>query len=454
MIISVIGSGGKTSYIKELKDQYIKENKTVLITTTTHMKIEEDTLVDADYERIMSKISEKGFCHAGSMADEDKICALDNNLFNRLKKSVDVILIEADGSKQLPLKFPNENEPVVDFDTDEIVFITNLKGLNCKVKDVVHRYELMNWDLERIVDAKMIQDLVSVYLKKCPNMKIRVNGADTLYKRSLKTLIEEKKDVNLIRPEWFGAQPKLVLLGAGHVSQYVAKMAHILDFYTIVVDSREEFANRACFPTANEVHCVDFNDMESVLPDDNNACYVIVTRGHKDDRLCLEKCIHRSHLYLGMIGSKSKVYKTFHDLVDAGYSKEELDKVYAPIGLDILAQTPAEIAISILGQIIQIKNARYTASITDELRTTKDHGVLCIITSKHGSSPRSVGSMMLVKKDEVIDTIGGGRVEYQAILDARDTSEVCVRHYELNNSQGATLGMICGGSNDVLFIPV
>lgn len=454
MIISVIGSGGKTSYIKELKEQYLQENKTVLITTTTHMRIEKETLVDASYDQIMDEISKNGFCHAGNKADERKICALNNDVFSCLKKSVDVILIEADGSKQLPLKCPREDEPVIDKESDEIVFIMNLKGLGKKTKDAVHCYEQMNWKANQIVDAQMIQELVRVYLKKCPNMRIRVNGADTLYKRALKTLLEANKDVNLIHSSWFEAQPKLVLLGAGHVSQYVAKMAHILDFYTIVVDSRKEFANKDCFPTANEIHCVDFNDMESILPNDNSACYVIVTRGHKDDRLCLEKCIHRPHLYLGMIGSKPKVHKTFHDLMDAGYSKEELDGVYAPIGLDILAQTPAEIAVSILGQIIEIKNARYTASITDELRTTKDHGVLCIITSKRGSSPRSVGSMMLVKENEVVDTIGGGRVEYQAILDARTTREVCVRHYELNNSQGATLGMICGGSNDVLFIPI
>ncbi len=454
MIISVIGSGGKTSYIKELKEKYIGENKTVLITTSTHMKVEEYTLVDPSFDQIMDEINKNGFCHAGNKADEEKICALNQDLLDQLKKSVDVLLIEADGSKQLPLKYPRDNEPVIDKDSDEVIFITNLKGLNCKVKDVIHRYEWMNLDPEQIVDANMIQELVRVYLNKCPNMKIRVNGADTLYKRALKTLIEENKDVDCIQASWFESQPKLVLLGAGHVSQYVAKMAHILDFYTIVVDSREEFANKDCFPTANEVHCVEFQNMEKVLPNDKNACYVIVTRGHKDDRLCLEKCIHRPHLYLGMIGSKSKVHKTFHDLVEEGYSKEELDGVYAPIGLDILAQTPAEIAVSILGQIIEIKNARYTASITDELRMSKDHGVLCIITSKHGSSPRNIGSMMLVKEDQVIDTIGGGRVEYQAILDARNTNHVCVRHYELNNSQGATLGMICGGSNDVLFIPV
>ncbi len=106
-------------------------------------------------------------------------------------------------------------------------------------------------------------------------------------------------------------------------------MASILELYTIVVDNRKEFANRECFPTANEIHCIDYDQMDSVLPDEENACYVIVTRGHKDDRLCLEKTICKPHLYLGMIG-----------LIEEGYSKEEVSNVHAPIGLDIKAQTP------------------------------------------------------------------------------------------------------------------
>ena len=78
MIISVIGSGGKTTKIKELKDQYISENKTVLITTSTHMKIEEDTLVNPTYQQIMSCINEKGYCHAGQLSENNKITSLDH----------------------------------------------------------------------------------------------------------------------------------------------------------------------------------------------------------------------------------------------------------------------------------------------------------------------------------------------------------------------------------------
>ena len=91
MIISVIGSGGKTTKIKQLKDQYLKEGKTVLMTTSTHMKIEENTLVDPSYEEIINEIKKHGYVHAGSKAKNQKIKALDDEVLERLKKEIDVI---------------------------------------------------------------------------------------------------------------------------------------------------------------------------------------------------------------------------------------------------------------------------------------------------------------------------------------------------------------------------
>ena len=455
MIISVIGSGGKTTYIHELKDQYVSQGKTVLMCTTTHMLIEEDTLVDPSLDEIMDRIQIYGHCHAGNRYDDKKISALDSNLLNQLKKMVDVILIEADGSKHLPLKYPNENEPVIDLDTDEIILISNLKGLDKPVKDVVHRYEKMNLDPDDLVTPKLMQDLIRVYLEKLNKpVKICINGTHDLYTRCLKSMLEQNVDVDFIRKEWFNTQPKLVILGCGHVSQYLAKMASILELYTIVIDNRIEFANKECFPTANEIHCVEYDQMDSILPEESNTCYVIVTRGHKDDRLCLEKVLDRPHLYLGMIGSKGKVKKTFDTLIEEGYSKEKISKVHAPIGLDIKAQTPAEISISILAQLIEIKNAKFSSSASKELLEANVHGTLCIIIEKKGSAPRGVGSMMLVHKDGIMDTIGGGRVEYQAIVDAKQCKEVMIKDYDLSNAESATLGMICGGYNKVLFIPV
>ena len=155
-----------------------------------------------------------------------------------------------------------------------------------------------------------------------------------------------------------------------------------------------------------------------------------------------------------MIGSKGKVKKTMDALVEEGYEENLLKQVHAPIGLPINSQTPAEIAISIMAEIIQVKNTHQFSTMTNDLYHTKEKGTLCIITSKEGSAPRDVGSMMLVTDEKIIETIGGGRVEYQAICDARNEDGIRSHRYELSNKEGAKLGMICGGRNDVLFIPL
>lgn len=454
MIISIIGSGGKTTRMKELLLKYREEGKTVLMTTSTHMRIEKDTLVDPTYEEIQKEIKEKGYAFAGNRFDDKKIKALDQNLLNRLKKEVDIVLIEADGSRGMPLKVPASYEPVIDEDTDQIILITSMKGLGKRVKDVVHRYELLHLDPERRVDGALIQHLVRNYLKRYPQAMIEVKQPEGLYQRALASLIEHNVDVTCIKKEWFMPQPKLVLLGAGHVSQYVEKTAHLLDFYTIVIDNREEFANKAVFTQAEEVHCVDYEKAEQYFPKEENTCYVIVTRGHKDDKTCLKKALAQKALYIGMIGSKGKVKKTMNALIEEGYDKSLLKEVHAPIGLSINSQTPAEIAISIMAEIIQVKNTHQFSTMTRELYDTKEKGTLCIITSKEGSAPRGVGSMMFVTDDKIIETIGGGRVEYQAILDARNEEGIRSHRYELSNKEGAKLGMICGGRNDILFIPL
>lgn len=451
MIISVVGSGGKTSKIKELKEQYLKENKTVLMCTTTHMLIEEDTLLNPTYEQIEQRIKENGYCFAGNQVDDKKIGSLDKDVLNKCKENIDVILIEADGSKHKYLKYCLDNEPVIDEDSDKVILITNLKGLNHKAKDVIHRYEYI-YDSDQIVDAKIIQDLVRLYLNKITQpVSICVNGANSLYERCLKSLLEKNIDVDILKKEWFQTASKLVLFGAGHVSQYVNKIAKLLDFYTIVIDEREEFANRDCFPNANEIHCVPFNECEKILPKEENTCFVIVTRGHKDDKECLELVLRRPHLYCGMIGSKGKVQKTFDAL---NLDEQTRQNIHAPIGLKIKANTPAEIAISILAQIIDIKNQKYSSFIPSELYNSKEKGMLCIIIDKKGSTPRGIGTMMLVCQSHIVSTIGGGQIEYEVIQRARKLRDVSIETFVLDNEQASSLGMICGGQNTILFIPV
>ena len=458
MIISIVGSGGKTTKCKELKNQYLQEGKTVLLTTTTHMLIENETLINPSLEDIEDGIKRNGWVFCGNQENDKKIKSLDAELLEQAMKLADVTIIEADGSKQMPLKYCLVDEPVVHPNSAEVIVIVNLKDLNKPIKEVVHRAkeacDMFSWDLEQNVTASMIQKLLrTCYISRLKNYKItiQVNGANSLYERAVASLLEDDIDVDLIDEKWFMPQPKCVILGGGHVSQAIVKMASILELYTIVIDPREEFANHEVFRLANEVYCNEFDQMDSLLPTQTNTAYIIVTRGHKDDSLCLKKVIYKPHFYVGMIGSKKKVKQTM-DTIDI--DKELLKEVHAPIGIPIHCETPAEISLSILSQVVDIKNQIYSASISKELLETKKNGVLCLILRKTGSAPRNVGSMMLVTKDRIIDTIGGGTIEHQVIEDAKECKNVKMETYSLNNEEGSKLGMICGGTNTILFIPI
>lgn len=472
MIVSVVGAGGKTSYIKQMAKQYAAKGYKVFVTTSTKMYVEKNMVLSGNVEEILTHLEEYGTVMAGLpifdeyMEETDKrqkFQSLPGETFQIICSHADVVLVEADGSKHLPLKYPNDGEPVIYEDTDEIVIVCGMHALGKTVKEAVHRYTLACAQLdllpETIVDAKIIQTLVrKAYMEplkeKYPdkNILIEPSGAVSLYERTAAALIKANQDVTLIQEDWFVSQPTLIICGGGHVSGELVKIAASLDFYIKVMDDREEFANKERFPMADEVICDTFEHLEEYMEPD--AFYVVVTRGHKDDFVCVKKILGHSYQYLGMIGSKLKVAKTFENLEKEGFTKAQIASIFAPIGLKIGAVTPAEIAISILAQIIQEKNKMHQASVSRELLQAKEHGMLCIIIEKTGSSPRGVGSMMLITEDKIYDSIGGGAVEYAVIEDAKNCSEVMVKEYHLNNKDSVRLGMICGGSNTVLFVPI
>ena len=142
MIIAVVGSGGKTTLIKNLAKKYRAEGKTVLVTTTTHMFIEEDTLLTDDAGTIIRALREKGCAMAG-IPDGIKFRALSPETFRTVCAQADVVLVEADGSKHMPLKFPNATEPVIPENTDEIIVVWGPHGLGKPAREVCHRLELV-----------------------------------------------------------------------------------------------------------------------------------------------------------------------------------------------------------------------------------------------------------------------------------------------------------------------
>ena len=462
MIIAFVGSGGKTTLLHKMADDYRKEGRKVLVSTTTHMFIEPDTLLTDDPELIINELKGKGYVMAG-IPEGEKIKALSTETFNKVCDYADVVLVEADGSKGLPLKFPNSTEPVIPENTDEIIVVCGLNAMGKKAKDVCHRLELVKNCLgiedDTLITAEHIQKLVTeAYIiplrKKYPHAKISLapRHDGSLYQRAVASLMRSEQDVALLNKEWFTPQPTLFICGGGHVAKEVAAMADRLDLSVTVMDDREDLANRERFPTAARVICDSYDELSKYLEPD--ACYVVVTPDHKADLQCVSAILPTEYRYLGMIGSKRKVAATFENLRKAGFTEEQISTVFAPIGLDIGDVTPAEIAVSILAQLIKEKNKRHTASADRELLDSTEPGMLCVITGKRGSAPRGVGSMMFVGENSTVGSIGGGEPEFQAISHARANPCFSVKEYALNRSAVNGLDMICGGTIELTFIPI
>lgn len=148
--------------------------------------------------------------------------------------------------------------------------------------------------------------------------------------------------------------PTLTIFGAGHIGQALAKIAKIAGFQTVVVDDREEFANKENFPDAKQILVADVKGAKEKLQLTPKSLVVIITRGHKNDLDVLRSFITRELEYIGMIGSKRKITEIFESLEREGISRKQLEKVHAPIGLNIGSETPGEIAVSIVAELISI----------------------------------------------------------------------------------------------------
>ena len=149
------------------------------------------------------------------------------------------------------------------------------------------------------------------------------------------------------------------IFGAGHVGRALAQVNGFVGFKTVVLDDRKEFADRDRFPSAEEVIVLSsFPDAFENLTIDEDSYIVIVTRGHLHDKTVLKQALGTRAGYIGMIGSRKKRDATFDALLGEGFSREDLARVHAPIGLPIGAETPEEIAVCILGELIQVRAER------------------------------------------------------------------------------------------------
>lgn len=164
--------------------------------------------------------------------------------------------------------------------------------------------------------------------------------------------------IDPLHPEEFrklqAQKERALIFGGGHIGLALEKLLRFVDFETVVLDDREEFANRERFPEASEVRVIpSYPSAYEGLEAGEDAYAVIVTRGHQGDHDVLREALKRPHAYIGMIGSRNKIRTVFDLLKEEGFPEESLEKVCAPVGLKIGAETPEEIAVSIAGEMIE-----------------------------------------------------------------------------------------------------
>ena len=150
---------------------------------------------------------------------------------------------------------------------------------------------------------------------------------------------------------------RVYLFGAGHVSQDVADLASKVDFQVVVLDDRAGYANSERFPGADEIRVIDqFEGAFDGLNINENSYIVILTRGHSHDKIVLRQALRTGAGYVGMIGSKKKREAIYNALKNEGTTAEELERVHSPVGLKIGAETPAEIAVSIVAELVAFRS--------------------------------------------------------------------------------------------------
>ena len=150
-------------------------------------------------------------------------------------------------------------------------------------------------------------------------------------------------------------EPTVYIFGGGHVSEQIAPLAKNVHFKVVVIDDREMFANRERFPAADEIIVSPFEKCFDRLNIDESSYLVIVTRGHLYDGMVLGQAVKSNARYIGMIGSRKKIRTLYQNLIEKGIAKETLSRVHAPIGIEINSETPEEIAVSIVAELIKVR---------------------------------------------------------------------------------------------------
>ena len=261
---------------------------------------------------------------------------------------------------------------------------------------------------------------------------------------------------------------RLIILGGGHVALSVCLIGARCGFNVCVVDDRSDFANEERFPEAQTVICDDFSAAIRKLSVSSFDYVVVITRGHRSDADCLRVLLSNTFpAYLGMIGSKRRVKGMLEMLRAEGFDHEKLNRICTPIGLNIGAVTPDEIAVSIMAEIISYRhmpefgannhfynNSDAEISVFDYLAVNTDPKAIVTVIETKGSVPRGTGAKMVVDHlGKTVGSIGGGCTESAAIQGAKmliRTGRYEIIDVDLTGDVAEFDGMVCGGTMKIL----
>lgn len=291
------------------------------------------------------------------------------------------------------------------------------------------------------------------------NLVKRVIAQDDEILSTVPVVNEEDSHFTFLEP--IGRKERLIILGGGHIALPLCEFASKTGFYTIVADDRPSFANSVRFPLANKVICNCFENALEEIGIKDSDFIVIITRGHRHDALCLRNILGKSNpYYLGLIGSKRRVKGLFNMLEEEGYSRERMNEICTPIGLDIGAILPEEIAVSILAELISYRRKSNMVStdldfdvITHLAQDNTPKAVITVMKTK-GSTPRRAGAKMTVNPfGKITGSIGGGCAESSVIHEAVHmigTGQYKVVEIDMTGDVAESEGMVCGGIMEVL----
>ncbi len=265
----------------------------------------------------------------------------------------------------------------------------------------------------------------------------------------------------------FIPEDRLILLGGGHISQAVSRIAVMMDFAVTVVDDRPAFANAERFPEADAIICDSFPNAIDTLQIRKTDYVCVLTRGHRHDAACVRHILAgTAPYYLGMIGSRRRVTDFIEVLRSEGYSEEQIASLHAPIGVSIGALTPPEIGLSICAELVATRRKNgpqydeacleQTNAELDTLRFLAESDTpraLLLVLETSGSTPAKAGAIMAIDAlGNGYGTVGGGCSEAAVIGRARrliGTGRSDVVTVDMTNEVAEEIGMVCGGEMKV-----